>query len=110
MRAYGDDRIIKAVLEDYEAAPIDDRLRETLRFLRKLTLSPDEVSAADVAPMRALGLSDEAIEEAIRVCFCFNLVDRLADAFDFELSAGKQARLVTFVLYHLGYGQAAIPG
>ncbi len=110
MRAYGDPQLIQAVLEDYESAQIDEKLRETLRFLRKLTLSPDTVSAADVTPMRAVGLSEEAIEEAIRVCFCFNLVDRLADAFDFELSQGKQAKLVTFMLYHFGYRLAAIPG
>ncbi len=40
---------------------------------------------ADVAPLRATGLSDEAIEDAINVCALFNIYDRLADALGWYL-------------------------
>jgi alkylhydroperoxidase family enzyme len=56
-----------------------------LGFLEKLTLVPDALSAADVAPLRAVGLSDAAIEDAIHVCALFNVYDRLADAFEFHI-------------------------
>ena len=38
-------------------------------------MSPPDVDAA-----RAAGVSDQAISDALHVCFCFNLIDRLADA------------------------------
>lgn len=76
---------MEAVLDDYESAPIDGRMREVLRFLEKMTLRPDELSGDDARKARAAGLSDMAIEEAARIAFAFNLIDRLADSFVFEV-------------------------
>ena len=59
---------MKAALDNWRTAPIDSRLRATLGFLEKLTLHPNDVRAADVAPLRAVGVSDVAIEDAINVC------------------------------------------
>jgi alkylhydroperoxidase family enzyme len=43
------------------------------------------VAPGDIAPLRAAGLSDAAIEDAITICALFNLIDRAADALGFEL-------------------------
>jgi uncharacterized peroxidase-related enzyme len=64
---------------------VNDRLRAMLGFLEKLTLEPAMVTPADAAALRASGLSDRAIEDAIHVCAVFNLVDRMADALGFEV-------------------------
>lgn len=56
--------------------------------MEKLTLRPDEIRPADVAPLRAAGLSDDAIEDAIHVCALFNIYDRLADAMGWHLPDG----------------------
>jgi alkylhydroperoxidase family enzyme len=50
-----------------------------------VTLTPGEVTAADVDAVRAEGVSDEAIEDALAVCACFNLIDRIADSLGFDL-------------------------
>jgi alkylhydroperoxidase family enzyme len=71
---------VRAVVDDWRTAPLDAKLRATLGFLEKLTLRPTEVRPADVGPMRAAGLSNEAIEDAINVCALFNIYDRMADA------------------------------
>jgi len=76
---------VKAALDNWRTAPIDSRLRATLGFLEKLTLHPNDVRAADVAPLRAVGVSDVAIEDAINVCALFNIYDRLADALGWRL-------------------------
>ena len=73
------------MLQDWRTAPLDPKLRATLGFLEKLTLTPAEVRPADVAPLRAAGVSDDAIEDAIHACVLFNIYDRLADAFSFYL-------------------------
>ena len=71
---------MRAVVDDWHTAPLDAKLRATLGFLEKLTLRPNDVRPADIAPLRAAGLSDEAIEDAIHVCALFNIYDRMADA------------------------------
>ena len=65
------------MLADYESAPIDERLRETLRFLEALTLRPHELDAT-----RALGagVSREALRDAAYVAAAFNVITRYADA------------------------------
>jgi uncharacterized peroxidase-related enzyme len=73
------------VLDDWRTAPISAQLRAQLAFLEKLTLRPDEVRPRDVEPLRAAGLSDAMIEDAIHVCALFNIYDRLADALGWYL-------------------------
>ena len=92
-----------AVLEDWKTAPVDARTRATLGFLEKLTLRPDEVTPADIAPMRAQGLTDAAIEDAIHVCALFNIYDRLADSFEFEIPDAGDFALSATRLLKRGY-------
>jgi alkylhydroperoxidase family enzyme len=73
---------VQAVLDDWRSAPLDAKLRAALGFLEKLTLHPDDVGPGDVAPLRAAGLSDDAIEDAIHACVLFNIYDRMADSLD----------------------------
>jgi hypothetical protein len=49
-----------------------------------VTLTPAEADATDVDAVRASGVSDEAIEDALAVCACFNLIDRVADSLGFD--------------------------
>jgi alkylhydroperoxidase family enzyme len=68
------------VLDDFEAAPIRPQLRATLRFLKKMTLEPDALTRDDAASVRATGVDDQALRDAIHVAYLFNIYDRLADA------------------------------
>ncbi len=76
---------MEAVLEDFEGAPIDKKMKEMLRFLEKMTLRPEELSTEDARRLRDVGVSDAAIEDAVGVAFAFNVIDRLADSFAFEV-------------------------
>ena len=58
-------------------------------FLEKLTLTPEEIGKEDIAQMRMAGVSDQAIEDAIYVCTYFNIIDRIADALDFEVLSAE---------------------
>ena len=73
------------MLADWRTAPVDRKVRAALGFLEKLTLAPAELRPADVEPLRAAGVSDAAIEDAIHVCVLFNIYDRLADSLTFHL-------------------------
>jgi hypothetical protein len=65
-----------------ETAPIEGPLRATLRMLRKLT-HEHAVDADDMRAVLAAGVTRDQIEDALGVCFAFNTVSRLADAFGF---------------------------
>ena len=67
------------MLEDVETAPIDERLRATLRFLRRMTLEPDALTPDDARAVLAAGVDAPALTEAIHVAYLFNIYDRLAD-------------------------------
>jgi uncharacterized peroxidase-related enzyme len=83
-RAYQDEPKVAAVLTDLESAPIEEPLRATLRMLGQLT-SEGELSAQDMRRVLAAGVSPEQVEDALAVCAAFNLTNRLADAFGFEV-------------------------
>jgi alkylhydroperoxidase family enzyme len=72
--------VTQAVLTDWHSAPINSGLQGTLGFIEKLTLSPDRLESEDVAALRAEGLTDQAIADAVYVCVGFNIVNRVADA------------------------------
>lgn len=87
-----------------ETAPIEEPLRATLRFLRKVTLTPGEVGAADAEAVRAAGVSDEAIADALYVSFYFNLIDRVSDALDFDVPSDAELRADALEFLLEGYG------
>jgi alkylhydroperoxidase family enzyme len=76
---------VEAVLTDWRAAPVGPKVGAALAFLEKLTLNPADVGHTDVVSLRAAGVSDQAIEDAINVCVLFNIYDRLADAMGWHL-------------------------
>ena len=73
------------MLADLATAPIDDKLRATLAFLRKVTREHDKVAADDVRALLALGVTRQQIADALNVSFAFNVITRLADTFQFEV-------------------------
>ena len=94
---------MQAALDDWRTAPLDARTRATLGFLEKLTLEPEQVTAADIGPLRAHGLTDAAIEDAIHVCALFNIYDRLADSFEFEIPDAAGFAMSATMLLKRGY-------
>ena len=54
-------------------------------YAEKLTLHPSRMQEADVAGLRAVGLDDVAIHDAIQVVGYFNYINRLADAVHVDL-------------------------
>jgi len=108
--ALRDSDLIKATLANWRSAPGNEPRRAMLGFLEKLTLHPSTVGDNDIQRLRNAGLSDLAIEEAIEVCFAFTIVNRLADALDFEIPSGASTQRAARILFMAGYGMASLPG
>ncbi len=75
----------REVLDDLATAPIDEKLRATLGLLQKMTLEPERLTADDVRPVLALGVSRRAVADAMHVAFLFNIYDRLADTLGWDV-------------------------
>jgi alkylhydroperoxidase family enzyme len=56
-----------------------------LGFLEKLTLRPNELGPEDANIVRAAGVSDEAIVDAIHIAALFNMIVRLADSLGWDV-------------------------
>lgn len=91
------------MLADWRTAPIPEKLRVTLGFLEKMTLTPGDLTPADVEPLRAAGLTDEEIADAIHVCAAFNLINRLADAMGWEMQEEVAIHRHADMLLKMGY-------
>jgi uncharacterized peroxidase-related enzyme len=91
--------LFDALVEDLESAPIDEKLRELLRFVRKLTQTPFKVYGVDTTRLLKLGWTEAAIHDAILVTGLFNLMNRIIfghgiesheEAYALKLSAARE--------------------
>ena len=53
--------------------------------MEKLTLYPQQVGVEDIAKLCWAGVKGDAVLDVIVICAGFNIIDRVADAFDFEI-------------------------
>ena len=100
--AYGDGKDVSALLSDLEAAAIEEPLRATLLMLGKLTRQ-HTVDAGDIRAVLAAGASRQQIEDALAVCFSFNVIGRLADVFGFFVPGPKAFEAGAKYLLARGY-------
>jgi AhpD family alkylhydroperoxidase len=100
--AYRDAKMVSAVLSNLDTAPIAEPLRATLHMLAKLTRE-HAVNAEDMRAVLAAGASRQQIEDALAVCFSFNVIGRLADTFGFAVPGPKAFEAGAKYLLARGY-------
>jgi uncharacterized peroxidase-related enzyme len=75
------------VVHDWRTAPLAPLERALCEFAAKLTKRQRAMTPADLEALRALGLDDRALHEAVQVIGYFNYITRIADALGVELEA-----------------------
>lgn len=88
--------LVERLIEDPDSAPVDPKLKPLLAFVRKLALTPGEVTQADADTVFAAGWSEQALHDAIAVTARAAFMQRLVEGHGFvpmsrELAA-KRAR------------------
>jgi uncharacterized peroxidase-related enzyme len=88
--------LVERLLEDPDSAPVEPRLKPLLAFVRKLALTPSEMTQADADAVFAAGWSEQALQDAIAVTARVAFMQRLVEGHGFvpmwrELAA-KRAR------------------
>jgi uncharacterized peroxidase-related enzyme len=101
-QAYQKEVQVTAVLADLESAAIAEPLKATLRMLGKLTRE-GKVTADDMRDVLAAGVSPQQVKDALAVCAAFNITNRLADAFGFDLLTPEDYEAGAKYLLKRGY-------
>jgi alkylhydroperoxidase family enzyme len=83
---YGPD-VLDRRLANLEEAAISQEARAMLPVLDAFSGEPGTLTAAALDEVRALGVSTEAIVDAFHVAYLFNIINRMADALDFEVGS-----------------------
>ena len=91
------------MLLDFETAPVREELRAALRYLKRMAQEPENLTAADARELRAAGVSKQAALDAIAVGFCFNLIVRLSDSFDFDVPSPERFAKLAPMMMKRGY-------
>lgn len=67
-------------MRDGHAAAVNTIDAALFAYAEKLTLTPKDMSEADIIALRGIGLDDRAIHDATQVIAYFNYINRVADA------------------------------
>lgn len=78
--AYGvEEGLFESLMDDVDAAPVDEKLKPILRFVKKLTEAPARLTQADADAVWAAGWDEQALHDAISVACMFNFMNRLLE-------------------------------
>lgn len=83
--------LIRALVDDLEAAPVEQRLKSLLHYVGKLTRTPARVTEQDRAQVYAAGWSARALHDAVATCALFNFMNRLVEGMGVRTSPAIQA-------------------
>ena len=75
-----DEAAFDQLLVSIDDAPVEEKMKPLLRYVRKLTQTPSAMAVDDVAAVRAVGWSEDALFDAICICGFNNLTNRVVDA------------------------------
>ncbi len=73
------DEWVEPLAASPDEAPLPTRTRLLVTYALKLTREPARMAEADLAPLRAAGLSDRGIHDTAAIVGYFNFVNRLAE-------------------------------
>ena len=91
-----DEGLLDELLRDPEGAPLEEKMRPILRFVRKLTMSPASMTQADADAIFAAGWDEDAYYHVVSICGLFNYYNRLMEGYgiksqpEYRLSVGKR--------------------
>jgi uncharacterized peroxidase-related enzyme len=95
--------LVERLLDDAETAPVEGRLRPLLAFVRKLALTPGEMSQTDADAVFAAGWDERALQDAIAVTARASFMQRLVEGHGFTPMSRETAAKRASQRVELGY-------
>ena len=95
--------LVDALLEDLDAAPVADSFKPLLAFVRKLTLTPNQMTQADADAVFDAGWDEKGLHDAIAVTARMSFMNRLVEGHGFVPMSPARARKNAEKRVELGY-------
>jgi uncharacterized peroxidase-related enzyme len=73
-----DEAVFGQLRSNIESADVEEKLKPILRFVKKLTLSPDQINQADIKQIYEAGWDERAFLDTVRLCAIVNCMNRFA--------------------------------
>ena len=95
--------LIDDLLADIDTADINVKLKPIFKFVKKLTLTPADVTQADADAVFAAGWDEKALHDAIAVCARMCFMQRIVEGHGFTPMSPEVARRNANKRAELGY-------
>lgn len=74
-----EESLMEALLTDIDSAPVDDKMKPLLKYVKKLTEAPSKIIKADADAVVGAGWTEQALYHAVSVCALFNFMNRIVE-------------------------------
>ena len=74
-----DEGLFQQLVDDIDTAPVDEKLKPVLKYVRKLTLTPTRMTEEDAKACYRAGWNEEDLTIAIAVCASWNWFNRMIE-------------------------------
>jgi alkylhydroperoxidase family enzyme len=80
-------------MSDYRTAPVDSQFKQLLHFTEKIARDAGQITAEDIAKVRAAGFTDRAVLDTVHVAGFFSYMNRVIQAIgaDGKLDSAPQS-------------------
>lgn len=90
--------LFDALIENLDKAPIEQKLKPLLAFVKKLTNAPARMLKDDADAVFAAGWSEDALHDAVLVASLFNFMNRIIFAHGLDGNDARYAKRLDQVL------------
>lgn len=116
--AFGiDETVFDELMNGIDSAPVDDKLKPVLKYVKKLTLTPSKIVQGDAQAIFDAGWDDQALVDAASISACASFFNRFVDGVGVDVSAEVARDTGATVLPTIGYAglaraleKGALPG
>lgn len=99
-----DESTVRQLKRDIDSAHIDEKFKPLLHFVKKLTLTPSQITQVDIEQIYAAGWDERALLDTVRLCAVVNCMNRFVLGVGIGKTAIKQKPLLTMrqpkLIYH----------
>ena len=97
-----DESVYGQLILDIDSAKVDEELKPLLSFVKKRTLTPGQITQADVNLIYEVGWNERALLDTVRLCAVVNCMNRFAMGIGMKAAPGKQTwpAIKSTAVYH----------
>lgn len=79
--------LLESLLADIDSSPVEEKLKPVLRYVKKLTETPSQMTQADADALFAAGWDEDCFHYTVMICALFNMYNRIMDGYGVKNTA-----------------------